>query len=271
MLRGVRWKYLLNPAMPVSSFKLFSLLIVGFFMNNLLPLRLGELVRAHITGQKLQMSRSNVLATIVVERLFDGISYVCLFVVTVILLPSFPELAKRSFLLGGAVFGGAMLFLFFLVRNKERAAGMLRKIPMPEKMKPHFQRISINFLNGLGIFGRGKALITVFILSLIIWTIEGSVFLMMSNAFHLNMNLLQCFFVMITIGIGAALPTAPGYVGTVEFLGVTALTFLGINKDQAFGYIVTLHLLQFVTIAFWGIRTLLTEKISFSELIRVKK
>ena len=92
-----------------------------------------------------------------------------------------------------------------------------------------------------------------------------------SKAFFLNINIFQCFLVMIIIGTGTMLPPAPGYVGTVEFLGVTALSFLGVNKDQAFGYIVTLHVFQILTIFFWGIHGLITEKITFSELIHIEK
>ncbi|MHB9156139.1 MAG: lysylphosphatidylglycerol synthase transmembrane domain-containing protein, partial [Endomicrobiales bacterium] len=269
-LRAVRWKYLLAPLKVFPAVRLFSYLILGFFMNNVLPLRLGEIIRAHITGQKVGIPRTSALATIVVERLFDGLSYICLFLVTVLFM-EFPGSTKKAFLSASVLFLAGMVFLFFLVRHKQPAIRLFNKLPLPRKFQERIQSMFANFLGGLGIFGHGLGLVRILILSLTVWTIEGTVFLIMGQAFHMDLSLFQCFFVMIIIGTGAILPTAPGYVGTVEFLGVTALSFMGINKNQAFGYIITLHLLQLTTIAFWGIRSLVIEKITFSELVRIEK
>jgi hypothetical protein len=114
-------------------------------------------------------------------------------------------------------------------------------------------------------------LVWVVIVSIGIWAIEGTVFYLFSFAFHLNLNIFQCFLVMIIIGLGCMLPPAPGFVGTVEFLGVTSLAFMGINKSKAFGYILVLHFAQLLTISILGIRTLIVEKISFMSLLRAGK
>jgi uncharacterized membrane protein YbhN (UPF0104 family) len=76
---------------------------------------------------------------------------------------------------------------------------------------------------------------------------------------------------MIIIGTGAIIPTAPGYVGTVEFLGVTSLAFLGFDKNQSFGYIIVLHFFQLLAVCLMGIYSLTKEKITLGELIRIEK
>lgn len=269
--RSFRWECLIEPlkrGVPVK--RLFSLLIIGFFMNNVLPLRLGEIVRANISGQKLSITRSGALATILVERLFDGISYIALFLVTILFLP-FPSWAKTSFSVGSVVFVGMLVALFFLLRHRELATSLMAKMPLPHGIKDRVQKMSVNFIDGLKIFAKAGSLFKVFFISLLVWTIEGSVFFIMGQSFGIHLTLLQCFFVMIIIGMGAILPTAPGFVGTVEFLGVTSLAFLGINKNLAFGYIITLHLLQLVTVSFWGICSLVSEKITITELIKIEK
>src|SRR3989339_633035 len=77
IVRAVRWKSLLGALVAKTPLaRIFSLLILGFFMNNTLPFRLGELVRVQVSGKKLKIPRSSVLATMVVERLFDGLSFV---------------------------------------------------------------------------------------------------------------------------------------------------------------------------------------------------
>jgi hypothetical protein len=269
-LRSFRWKFLMSPLKDVPRNRLFSFLIMGFFMNNLLPLRLGEIVRAHITGQKMGVSRSSVLATVVVERLFDGLSYVVLFFLTILVLP-FPSWTKKSMGAGSVLFIGVLAILYLLSRNRQKAVSLFGALPMPAVIRTRVNAFFSNFLNGLGSLGHGPSLAKVFLLSLAVWTIEATVFYLMGLSFGMNLSVFQGMLVMIVIGMGAILPTAPGYVGTVEFLGTTSLVFIGINKNLAFGYIVTLHVLQLLTITFWGIRSLMAEKITLSELIRIEK
>ncbi len=269
--RGFRWELLVEPlksGVPVK--RLFSLLVIGFFMNNVLPLRLGEVVRANIAGQKLSTTRTGILATILVERLFDGISYITLFLITIMLLP-FPGWAKTSFSIGSVVFVGLLVMLYFLLKHREIAVRFMDKMPVPARFKVVAQNMFNSFIDGLQIFAKGSSLVKVFFLSVLVWSIEGSVFFLMGQSFGMHLTIFQCFFVMIIIGMGAILPTAPGFVGTVEFLGVTSLAFMGFNKNEAFGYIITLHLLQLATVSLLGIHSLVTENISFSELIRIEK
>lgn len=271
IVRAFRWKQLVEPLKQgVPPARLFSLLVIGFFMNNVLPLRLGEIVRANVAGQKLGVTRTGVLATILVERLFDGTTYITLFLVTVIFLP-FPPWAKQSFTAGAVVFASGLALLYFLLKHRDIATKLMHKLPLPPAIRERAQKIFINFIDGLQVFSKGSALLKVFALSLVVWTIEGSVYLIMGQAFGMELSLFQCFFVMIIIGIGAILPTAPGYVGTVEFLGMTSLVFLGFNKNLAVGYIVTVHLLQLLSVSGMGIRSLIAEKISFGELVRIEK
>jgi glycosyltransferase 2 family protein len=172
---------------------------------------------------------------------------------------------------GSVVFVGLLVLLYFLLKHREVATKFMAKMPFPHAVRDRAQRMFINFIDGLQVFAKGRALMKVFGLSVLVWTIEACVFLLMGRSFGIPLTLFQCIFVMIVIGMGAILPTAPGFVGTVEFLGMTSLAFLGINKNLAFGYIITLHLLQLVTITLLGIRSLVTEKISFWELIRIEK
>ena len=270
IIRGIRWKYLLAPVKNVPFIRLVYLLVIGFFMNNLLPLRLGELVRANVAGQKLSITKSGALATIVVERLMDGLTYIFLFLITIMFLP-FPEWAKKSMYFGSALFIGGVIFLFFLARHQEEAVKLVNKIPVHSKFITTLETLVANFIKGLTIFKHNRLMVIVLLLSVCVWTVEGNVFYFFSKAFGLNLNLFQCFFCMIIIGMGAILPPAPGYVGTVEFLGVTALTFMGVNKNQAFGMIITLHLCQFTAIIIMGITSLIKEKVSFQELVQVSK
>ncbi|MGE5810758.1 MAG: lysylphosphatidylglycerol synthase transmembrane domain-containing protein, partial [Ignavibacteria bacterium] len=74
ILRTYRWKYVINPIKKISTHSLFSGVAIGYMANNLLPARLGEFVRAYMMGKKEGISKSATLATIVLERILDGLA-----------------------------------------------------------------------------------------------------------------------------------------------------------------------------------------------------
>ena len=79
----------------MKLFKSFYYLVFGFFMNNILPLRLGEFVRAIVAGKKLEISRSGVFATIVVERLMDIVIFIISFFVIAMFVPNIPNWLQK--------------------------------------------------------------------------------------------------------------------------------------------------------------------------------
>ena len=270
IVRAVRWKSLLGALVAKTPLaRIFSLLILGFFMNNTLPFRLGELVRVQVSGKKLKIPRSSVLATMVVERLFDGLSFVVMFLMVIAVLP-FPDWARKSFIAASTLFIGGIVCLFFLVRHQSIAVKWFNKMPLHIPLVERLKNAGINFIAGLHMFTNTVLLIKVALLSIVVWSIEGMVFMVTGYAFGIHITIFQAFFVMLLIATGTLLPPAPGYIGTIEFLGVTGLTLLGIDKNRAFGFVFTFHMLQLLTIACLGVRSLITEKIAFKELFHFK-
>ena len=73
-LRTVRWKYILAPLGKLSIKKLYPIVVVGYTANNLMPVRLGEFVRAYYLNEKQKIGKSATLATILIERVYDGLA-----------------------------------------------------------------------------------------------------------------------------------------------------------------------------------------------------
>ena len=72
--RTFRWQYLLAPVKGLSVRRLYPVVVVGYMANNILPVRLGEVVRAYYVGEREKVSKVAALATIAVERVFDGLT-----------------------------------------------------------------------------------------------------------------------------------------------------------------------------------------------------
>src|SRR5438067_6490961 len=109
-LRTVRWRVILSGAARAPLGTLFPLLIMGFATNNLLPGRLGEFWRAYLLGRKRSVRKTLALASVVVERVFDGLTLLALLWV-VSLTIQLPEIGRNIEVLAAAVVLGATLAL----------------------------------------------------------------------------------------------------------------------------------------------------------------
>jgi len=124
-LRALRWGYLLRPLKKIGFPNLFEGILIGFMANNVLPVRMGEFVRAYIIGRSEKISKTASFGTIVVERLFDGFTVLALLVVvlTFIQLPPGNISFKKGLLMGGyitiAIYGFAFATLL-IIKNQTR-------------------------------------------------------------------------------------------------------------------------------------------------------
>jgi uncharacterized protein (TIRG00374 family) len=240
-------------------------MIIGFFANNVLPLRMGELVRAHICGKKFHISRTASLGTILLERICDTLAFLTAFFVASYFCP-FPHYMERgAYLLGGSCL--TVIFLLMLIgRYVEVFHQFLDWSPMPVSWKNRIRHLAGHFIHSTRGITQPRYVIEAMAFSLVIWLIEGTFLYLMAGAFAVHVKYAGAFFLLFAIGLSVTLPQAPGYVGTFELFGVTAMTLLGIPKDQALPVILAIHGTQFSFIALMGTIGLWREGLTFHSL-----
>ncbi len=261
LLRTLRWEILLRPVKQVSINRLFPLLIIGFFANNVLPFRMGELVRAHVTGQKLKISRTASLATIVLERLCDTISFLTTFLTVAFFFPFPSQVKKAAYGMGGACIV-LIIALLLTLKYHTRAFALLHRTRLPGSWKAKLEEALTNFAHGISSLKEGWNVVWAMGLSLVIWTIEGLILYLIAHAFPIHISFPQSFFLLFFLGLSVTLPQAPGYVGTMELFGVTALSLLGIPREHSLPIILTIHGAQFSFIFILGFWSLWKEGLS---------
>jgi uncharacterized protein (TIRG00374 family) len=244
--------------------------MLGFFANNIIPLRLGELIRAKVTGERLGMSRSSVLATIIIERLFDVIMFVSFFFLTVMVM-YFPEYIKRSFYILTIIFFICLLALYIILIHKDNAFKVLSKVPIASSLKSLITNFLDRFTSGLIVLETPSVLIKTFILSGILWVTESLFIVIVAYACGIRVSILGGIFTVIVIGMGSIIPTAPGYFGVFELMGIMALSILSVDKDSAFICAAICHFLQLVVIFSLGMICIIKTKLSFSDLFKFAK
>lgn len=242
LLRAIRWKYLLRPIKEGEYAGLFSVLMIGYFGNNILPARMGELVRAQFLGTNYNFSRMQALATIVVERIFDGLMVVGLFGFSLLFYHRFPLWMKQGGLVMAVVFLGTLVILYIYGRKRDSIVGLLRAHTNASPFSERLLRMMENFGIGLTILNDGRNIIVAVPLTVLIWVFEIVSINMVLLAFGLKLSFFAGVFIAVMIGLGTMIPASPGYMGVYEWFGMLALVPFGVAKDLALAFSLTLHL-----------------------------
>jgi len=275
LIRGIRWRYLLLPMKKCKIFNLVSTIFIGFMANNLLPLRVGELVRAYVNGKKENISKSSSLATVVVERVFDGLTLVVLLLVAFLFLGSlsstqhsFPQWLKKMTYVAWALFLGVLILLYIMMRTKELTGKAIKKLFafLGEPVLKRVVNLTTSFIEGLNVLRQRREILAVSFLSILVWTSEGTTFYLGAKALNLSISYPQAYLTMIVIALGLIIPSSPAFVGVYEYLCITALALFAIDKTRALSYAVLIHLFQFTLIIAFGLFFLWKENLSLWKL-----
>ncbi len=260
-VRTLRWRTILAPAKPIAFRRLFPVLMIGFATNNLLPARIGEFARAYVLGSREGVSRSTALATVVVERVCDGLTLIAMMTLTLLFFPlPVDDPRLRAVELGAtAIFGLATMALIGLLLFPGPALAVARAIerPLPDALATRIERLLHSFIQGLTALRSRRALLEITGLSLLVWTLEGTVYGLVLRAFPFDLSptewLAASVFLLVFVNLGIMLPAAPGYIGTYQFFATLALGAFRVAPSLAIGLALVAHALQYSLITGMGL------------------
>jgi len=276
VLRAIRYYFMLSPVKKTRLLENFPYTMTGYFMNNVIPLRIGELIRAKITGERLAVSRSSVLATIVLERLFDIIAFIAMFFVITFMASTihkvFPEEVKTVVYICSAIAAIMLVVLAITMTHTEKTVKLISIIPAPAKIKTLLLDLFNKFAGGLSMLKSPKIITVALGLSFAVWITESLSLVIVALSLGINLSVMGAVFTVIIIGIGAIIPTGPGFIGAFEYFGARlALPALGVAAVPALACILLYHFMQLVVIAGLGAGSVIKSKISFSDLFKFAK
>ncbi|WP_263819259.1 lysylphosphatidylglycerol synthase transmembrane domain-containing protein [Salinibacter sp.] len=272
LVRGVRWRLLLQPVETVSWPTSTGVIFSGYMANNLLPLRLGEIVRALVLGQVTSARVEGTLSTIVLERVFDGLVLVGM--IALVLASGIGPEAGGVVAYTGAV--SALVFvgaLFFVVGARLFPRPILSGVRWTLSCVPIIEEergldATRSLLRGLKSLALDQRLLAVIGLSAAVWILEGGMFWVGLWAFSLDAGVEAAFLTLAFVNLSILVPSAPGYVGI--FQGATILAFgaFGLSEEVALSYSVVVHFLQYVSVTVIGLAVLAAYGVSLTALRR---
>jgi glycosyltransferase 2 family protein len=226
-VRVARWRILLRSTIDLSYPQVCAALIVGYMVNNLLPARLGELYRADYMKRKHSITRSAALGSIVVERLLDGLAVVSIFNIG-LAATAIPD-ENSSILLPIAIVSTTIfVLLYVLVRYFPIVQPILSRIPLG-----WLQSRLENFSETLSVVRKPGFLMPV-CTTVLIYILEAATLSSALKATGIELTIFQNFIVLGAVVLSTLVPTAPGYVGSIQLSFIITLGAFGIESTSAF-------------------------------------
>lgn len=278
VVRTLRWRYLLDPVKRVPLPRLFPLLIIGFMANNIFPSRAGEVVRAYVTGRKEGISRSATFATILIERIFDGLVLVLFFAVALFVAPLPAHLPPDKLgmvhqITGAATAMGTTLFIALIllvaaITWRDKSVALFSRVisVLPAGSREPAMHILHSIMNGLESLRRAKDTLIILLTSIIAWGLEAASYYYVMQAFDIRMAAFVPVMLLSVVNLATLVPSTPGYFGPFEFFGAGTLKFFGADPESALACILVIHGLVFLPITLLGVLFVSREGLSWKEL-----
>jgi uncharacterized protein (TIRG00374 family) len=278
-VRAWRWHYLLGPIKKISTNAMFPITTIGYMGNNIYPARAGEVLRAVILKRREGVPVSASLATIIVERIFDGV------VMLAFVFINLPELAKLTGSSGfvgniqqAAVYGTAAfisaLVIFLLAamfpQLTARVGLWLIEHLLPKRLHQSLISIMGKFLDGLASLRSPLNVLMVFFTSVVIWLLETAKYWFVMHAFDFSVSFFALMLMNGIVNLATTIPSAPGYIGTFDAPGIAVLAAYGVEQAKAAGYTLTLHVALWLPITLVGAWFLAREGIKWSDSLRTE-
>lgn len=267
IVRGLRWRVLLGHLKAIPLPESMRLVIAGYAINNVLPTRIGEFTRAYLAGNRNGISRTAALASIFVERVFDGLTVFLILAMLLFTYP-FPGWVRNLAELAGLIFISLFLFVLFSsfsdlpIRLIRTVSGRLPKwMAMPLGLLEKFMR-------GTRAIESLKQLAVVLLLSFAVWSIEIGVYALVVRAFGIQMPWMAYLLMLVTVNMGMLIPSTPAGLGVFQFAVVKSLEIFSIVTTLGMAIAVVLHMAQIVPVTIVGILWLWRNHISLAALER---
>lgn len=268
--RAWRWHWLLLHIQDIAWWRLFPIVAIGFGVNNVLPLRAGEFVRAHVLYQRHGISRLSGLSSIFMTRVYDGLMLTCFLVAGVIvsrvglwgMSNAGAELtAAMAFLVFGII--GAFLVFGAIARQPQQAEQLigsaLRRLPGQSAREWSWLE---PLITGMSAQANRRQVVGALVASLIAWGLEALMYWMVGQAFHLGLPFPVYLLVAAAANLLITAPSTAGGVGPFEWATKATLliwlpTLGAVGADaaeaSAVAYAAVLHALVIIPISLTGL------------------
>jgi len=281
-VRAWRWHYLLRPVKPIPTRKMFPIVAMGYAGNNIFPARAGEVLRAVVLKNKEEVPISASLATIIVERVYDGVVMLAFIFVNLAELSRLTEEVTlfRNFSIQDVAVWGSVLFFGVLVvflaaamfpTPTEKIIRWLVERVVPQRIREKTLQIAVRFLGGLASLRSPVEALMVFFTSVVIWLLETVKYWFVMQAFRFSISFFALMLMNGVVNLATTIPSAPGYLGTFDLPGIKILEAHGVVAETAASYTFVLHFALWFPVTLLGLYYMWREGIKWGKVTAMEQ
>jgi uncharacterized protein (TIRG00374 family) len=243
LFQAARWRRIAG-TFAVRLARFYEMTVSGVAVNNVLPGRLGDFLRARWLALDSGMASGKAFGTVILDRAFDLVVLVGLLIVGIAAVASSTWLAQLAAAGAVVVLGiaGVLLFSRVYIGRRERdrhERGLARRL-----VRDTVERLAEPL---------GRRHLVIWLgLSLAAWAIWAVAALLVARSLGIDLSVTEAFFVTAVLNLGSAVPSSPGYVGTYEWLGVASLGLLDIDHESALAFTILVHAAWYVPTTLFG-------------------
>jgi uncharacterized protein (TIRG00374 family) len=238
LLRALRWQRLVDPIHHVRFLPITGYLLIGYLANNVLPARLGELVRCHYLGDREGISRTTTLGTVVVERVVDTAVVVVLASLAILVL-HVRGLVASAVLIGLAI-TGLLVVALAVGLAAHRLPGASRIVAAAERW-PRLRELAVKLRGGLAVAGRPRTLAEALLLSFAAWSATVVAFAAAGQSLGVQMTTAQAALLAAGVALASAIPAGPSNFGTFDLAAVAIAATFGLDRETALALALVAH------------------------------
>ncbi|GEM_PF-2923193 len=254
LYKAFRWQYQMSPMKRIAFGQSLSAIIIGYMANNVVPLRGGDLLRAHLLGRQENIGTTAVFATVALERIFDVLSLVTLSLIILLMVP-LPNWLRHSVIILGAILLGCIIFIImFRSRTKlfEKWWEIVRcRLPgkMQEILSTSIKQVHLGLETA-----RGRARLTnLYILAVAEWALWGLLANYSLQALGIQLSIAATMTTVIATNLALLIPAAPGNIGVFDYAVMTTLEFFQFDKSIALSGAVIVHAIFVIPVSLVGL------------------
>lgn len=248
VVRALRWRVLLRLGSPVRLWHLYGSLNVMYFLNNLLPLQVGDLGRAYLLSELAGLSMTRTLSTQVVERVLDVLTLLAILFVLALFIDVPSDVRTPSIILA-AVFGSLAAALLIAASRRDRALSIADRLLRfaPAASRPKLQSMTASAVDGLSGLSDTRTAARLLSYTVTIWLGVGLVQYVCIQAFDLPLGYGPALFIVVATTFGFFVPSTPGAFGVYHAIVIAVLTnVFDIEKSSAVSYALVVHLIFYL-------------------------
>lgn len=266
-MRAARWHFLLRSLKALSMWRLFQVTVIGYMVNDLLPLRLGELARAYILGETEGLGKTSVLVTIVLERVFDGVTMLLFIGVAALFLP-LNQALQTLLLVGTILFAAVAIALVIVAGLRERIDALVQRglRRLPEKWGARGLHLIDSFFHGLAALRNPTDALAALGFSILAWLSEAGMYAMLALGFGIALPFPVFVLATAVANLVTIVPSTPGYVGVFDVPVKAILALFNVDASVAASYTLLLHATLIVPVVLLGLAFMWRLGLSLSQL-----